>query len=309
MELGFMVEPQVGGTWQRLLELARWAEAQGLVAFARSDHYLDMDRSAHATDAMSTLAGLAVATSTLQIVPMVSPLTFHPPHRLAKIAATIDEMSSGRFALGVGTGWMETEHAAFGIELPELKERFSRLFETLSYLRAAFSGDSGFEGRHYHLDPIDVLPRPTSVPIVIGGSGMRRTPALAGRFADEYNMFSTDGDTLQRRLEAMREGASDAGRDPSTVRVSFACPTVIAATDEAFRELITERAGRAGVPVDDYAARLDERHYVYGTPQQAAAVMHRVAELGVDRLYLQRYCHLDEIDTDLTEQVLAAYRG
>jgi alkanesulfonate monooxygenase SsuD/methylene tetrahydromethanopterin reductase-like flavin-dependent oxidoreductase (luciferase family) len=309
MELGFMVEPQVGGTWARLLELTTWAEDQGFAAFARSDHYLDMDRSDHATDAMSTLAGLAIATERIQILPMVSPLTFHPPHRLVKIAATIDEMSSGRFALGVGTGWMESEHQSFGIELPEMRERFSRLFETLSYIRAAFSGDAGFDGRHYHLDAIDVLPRPHSVPIVIGGTGMLKTPSLAGRFADEYNMFAVDHETLERRLAVMRQAAAEAGRDPGSIAVSFACPMTVAADDGAYRALLTERAARSDITPDEYESRIDHRNFVHGTPQQAAEVMHRVSELGVDRLYLQRYCHLDEIDTDLTEAVLAAFRA
>ena len=215
MDLGLMVEPQVGGTYQRLLELARWSEAQGLTAFARSDHYLNGSESAHATDALTSLAGLARETERIELVSLVSPLTFRHPAVMAKSAATIDEMSGGRFALGIGTGWMEDEHEAFGIELYSLRERFSRLFETLSYVRAAFSGTEGYNGRHYDLaSGIDVLPRPLNVPIVIGGQGMQKTPALAGRFADEYNMFATDTETIETRLEVMRcgGGRSQAGR-------------------------------------------------------------------------------------------------
>lgn len=309
MELGFFVEPQVGGTWPRLFELAQWAERMGFDAFARSDHYLDMDRSDHATDAMSTLAGLAVTTTAIQILPMVSPLTFHHPSRLVKIAGTVDEMSAGRFALGVGTGWMESEHEAFGIELPDLRERFSMLYETLAYLRAAFSGSDGFEGRHYHLSPIDVLPRPRSVPIVIGGSGMKKTPAFAGRFADEYNMFAVDAETLEQRLEVMAGAADDADRDSGAIKVSFACPVYVAANEAGYRALIAERAAGAGITAEEYVDRLDRRNFVHGTPEGAAEIMHRVAEMGVHRLYLQRYCHLDVIDTDVFEAILAAYRA
>ncbi len=201
MELGLMVEPQFGGSYQRLLELARWSEEQGLDAFARSDHYLNGEESAHATDALTSFGGLASETERIELVSLVSPLTFRHPGVLAKTAATLDEMSGGRFALGIGTGWMEAEHDAFGIELYTLREGFSRLFETLSYVRAAFAGTEGFSGRHYDLAAgFEVLPRPVNVPIVVGGSGMKKTPTMAGRFADEYNMFATDTETIEKRI-------------------------------------------------------------------------------------------------------------
>lgn len=194
MEFGLMVEPQVGGSYSELRDLARWAEDQGIDAFARSDHFLNQDASAPSTDALTTYGGLAEATHSIQLVVLVTPLTFRHPAVIAKTAATLDEMSGGRFALGVGTGWMQSEHDAFGLDLPPLAERFDRLGETLAYVHAAFTSNEGFEGRYYHLDPIDVLPRPASVPIVVGGSGPKKTPTYAGQFADEYNLFVTDRD-------------------------------------------------------------------------------------------------------------------
>jgi len=152
------------------------------------------------------------------------------PAVIAKTATTLDEMSGGRFALGVGTGWMQGEHDMLGIGLPELGERFDRFYETLSYLSAAFDSNEGFSGDHYSLAPIDVLPRPGNVPIVIGGSGMKKTPTYAGRFANEYNMFVTDRETLERRLGVMRAAEADAGRSPGTVKVSLVGPAVVAAT-------------------------------------------------------------------------------
>ncbi len=153
MEFGLMVEPQVGGSYTRLRDLAQWAEGIGLDAFARSDHFLDQERSAPATDALTTYGGLAETTDTIQLVVLVTPLTFRHPAVIAKTATTLDEMSGGRFALGVGTGWMQSEHDVFGLDLPPLGERFDRLFETLSYLRAAFGSDQGFSGEYYQLDP------------------------------------------------------------------------------------------------------------------------------------------------------------
>ena len=185
MEFGLMVEPQVGGSYAELRDLARWAEGQGLDAFARSDHFLNQEEPAPSTDALTTYGGLAEATDSIRLVVLVTPLTFRHPAVIAKTAATLDEMSGGRFVLGVGTGWMQSEHDAFGLDLPPLAERFDRLGETLAYLRAAFTSNEGFGGQYYHLAPIDVLPRPTDLPIVVGGGGPKKTPTYAGRFADE----------------------------------------------------------------------------------------------------------------------------
>ncbi|HHC07538.1 MAG TPA: LLM class flavin-dependent oxidoreductase [Actinobacteria bacterium] len=310
MQLALMTEPQVGGSYDRLVELARWAEAEGLDAFARSDHYLDQDRSAPVTDALTSLAGLARETTRIQLVVLVTPLTFRHPGVIAKTAATIDEMSGGRFALGVGTGWMAREHEAFGIPLPPLDERFSRLYETLAYLRAAFRGKEGFTGRHYRLAPVDVLPRPTGrLPIIVGGSGMRKTPTFAGRFADEYNMFVTDRETLSRRLEVMREAAADAGRDPDEILVSFAGPAVVAEDPAAYRELLARRAARRNMTPAEYAELLVSRNIPHGAPDQAAATLAGLAAMGVGRYYIQEYRALDEIDTEALGVVVRALRG
>ncbi len=310
MELGLMVEPQVGGSYERLLELVRWAESQGLDAFARSDHYLDQDRSAPVTDALTSLGGLARETERIQLVVLVTPLTFRHPGVIAKTATTIDEMSGGRFALGVGTGWMEQEHEAFGIPLPDLRERFSRLYETLAYLRAAFWSTEGFTGRHYRLAPMEVLPRPTGpLPIIVGGSGMNKTPTFAGRFADEYNMFVTDADTLDRRLEVMRRAAVEAGRDPDAIKISFAGPAIVAETEAGYEALLARRAAARGVSVPEYVSLLEERNIPRGTPERAAASIGALAEIGVDRYYVQEYKSLDDIDTGALAGVFAALRG
>lgn len=293
-----MTEPQVGGSYQRLLELARWAEERGLDAFARADHYLDQEQSAPATEALTSLGGLARETSRIQLVVLVSPLTFRHPGVLAKTAATLDEMSGGRFALGVGTGWMESEHEAFGIELYDVRERFSRLFETLGYLRAAFSGTDGYTGRHYRLaSGIDVLPRPARLPIVIGGSGMVKTPTLAGRFADEYNMFATAAGTIERRIEAMREAARAADRDPDQITVSISSQVIMADTEAGYQELLAARGARRDMTADEYEALLTERNVPRGTPDGVRQVIAEYESLGMGRFYLQEYKDLDEIDT------------
>lgn len=309
MELGLMVEPQVGGSYTRLREIAVWAEEQGLDAFARSDHYLDQERSAPTTDALTTFGGLAEVTESIQLVVLVTPLTFRHPAVIAKTATTLDEMTGGRFALGVGTGWMQGEHDMLGIDLPELGERFDRFYETLSYLRAAFDTSDGFTGDHYNLAAIEVLPHPVNIPIVIGGSGMKKTPTYAGRFADEYNMFVTDRETLERRLDVMRAAEAAAGREPGTVKVSFAGPAVVAATDNEYASLLADRGSKRDMGATEYEAFLAERNVPRGAPDQAAAIIEDLEEMGVGRFYVQQYAHLNDVDTDELAPVFEALRG
>lgn len=308
MQYALMTEPQMGGTYDDLLALANWAEAAGLAAFARSDHYLNQSESAHATDALASLAGLARDTTRIGLTVLVTPLTFRHPAVIAKTAATIDEMSGGRLELGIGTGWMDTEHDAFGLELPELRERFSRLYETLAYVAAAFgrSGD-GFHGRHYRLAEIDVLPRPTGrLPIIVGGSGTRRTPEIAGRFGDEYNTFADDLHEIVPRLDTMRAAARDANRDPDEILVSVAVPMFFGADEGDYRDVLVGHAARRGREPAELERRLEARALPHGPPGALAEFVAACAAVGVGRIYLQEYSGLAEIDTDRLTRILAA---
>ncbi len=308
MQYALMTEPQMGGSYADLLSLATWAEAAGLDAFARSDHYLNQSESEPATDALASLAGLARDTRRIALTVLVTPITFRHPAVIAKTAATIDEMSGGRLELGIGTGWMETEHDAFGLELPELRDRFSRLYETLSYVAAAFGrSGNGFHGRHYHLGEIDVLPRPTGrLPIIVGGSGLQRTPAIAGRFGDEYNMFAGDDDGLVSRIAAMRTAASEAGRDPDEILVSVAVPMFFGGDDADYRDVLAAAAARRGMEPAELAGRLTARALPHGPPDALAAYVEACARNGVGRVYLQEYAPLPTIDTDRLARLLAA---
>jgi len=297
MQIGLMVEPQVGGTYSQLLDLALWAEAAGIDAFARSDHYLNMDTSAHATDALATLAGLAVATSTIRLTVLVTPLTFRHPGVIAKTAATIDEMSGGRFELGIGTGWMEGEHERFGIDLGLLGRRFDRLEEALQYLWAALGRSTGgFTGDHFVLADIDVLPSAASMPIIIGGGGMKRTPTLAGRYADEYNMFVTDEETLGKRLAMMRQAATDTGRNPDDVLVSMVVNTLLGDTASDVDDMLAARAAERDMTPAEYRTLLEARNVPHGTPEKVAEQFAALAAAGVGRIYLQEFDALDAID-------------
>lgn len=309
MEFGYFVEPQVGGSYADLVAIARWAEDQGLDVLARSDHYLAGSESVPATDAIASLAGVAVETSSIRLATLVSPITFRHPAVMAKSAATIDEISGGRFTLGVGTGWMESEHDAFGLELPPVRERFERLDEALQYLRAAFAGGGTVHGTHYQLDAPIVQPAASpGLHIVVGGSGAKKTPTLAGRYADEYNMFVTDHASLEARLEVFRAAASDAGRDPDSILISFAGPALVYETDSDHARALEERGARRDMTPGEYAAFLDERSVPHGTPDAAADAIDRMESWGVGRYYVQDFSPLGDIDLDHMASVFAALR-
>jgi F420-dependent oxidoreductase-like protein len=308
MEFGLMVEPQLGGSYEELLALARAAETAGFTSFARSDHYLDNDRSAATTDALTSLAGLARETETINLTVLVTPLTFRHPAVIAKTATTLDEMSGGRFELGIGTGWMEAEHRVFGIQLPELRTRFSLLFETLAYVHAVVGrSDGGYVGRHHRLEDVGILPRPmTKLPIIVGGSGKRRTPSLAARFADEYNMFACSADDLAARMAAMSTAARQLGRDPSEVKISIMTPAVLGEDDAEYRDVLGAAAAQRRIEPDELEARLEANRVLHGTYDQATELVEQYAGDGVSRIYIQYYTPLGGVDIEAATRHLAA---
>lgn len=310
MELGLFVEPQCGGSYDRLLELARWSEGIGLDAFARSDHYLNGDASEPTTDALVSFAGLARETSSIRLVSLVSPITFRHPAVMAKSATTIDEMSGGRFTLGVGTGWMESEHQAFGMDLPPLRERFDRFEESLAMIRAMFNGGGTVRGDHYHLDSDVVSPAASDgLRIVIGGSGMAKTPRLAGTYADEYNSFVNTKDVLDQRIEVMTAAASEAGRNSDDILLSFAGPAFVFDNDTSHRESLAERGAKRNMTADEYAAFLDDRSVPHGTPDRAQEAIDRMSSWGIGCYYVQEYRHLDEINLEQLGVLFSTLQG
>jgi alkanesulfonate monooxygenase SsuD/methylene tetrahydromethanopterin reductase-like flavin-dependent oxidoreductase (luciferase family) len=311
METGLMVEPQVGGTYAELLELAQWAEHHGFDSFARSDHYMNMATSASATDALTTFGGLARETERIKLTVLVTPLTFRHPAVLAKTAGTLHEMSGGRFELGVGTGWMEPEHETFGLELPQLGRRFDRFEEALGYLWAAFGrADGGYSGDYFTLGDVAVLPRVgDGAPIIIGGSGMKRTPTLAGTYADEYNMFVTTQETLDARVTVMREAAIAAGRSPEAIKVSMAVSPIVGDDESDYQDQLRSRAVARGLEPDAYAERLTEAGVPHGTSDEVVAKFAEIASWGVDRVYLQSFSALHEVDTERLGKTAAQLRS
>ena len=226
MRLRVFTEPQQGATYDDLLAVARRTEENGFDAFFRSDHYLAMggDGLPGPTDAWVTLGGLARETSRIRLGTLMSAATFRLPGPLAISVAQVDQMSGGRVELGLGSGWYEAEHTAYGIPFPSLRERFDRYEEQLEIVTGLWSTPVGrtydFAGRHHRLSDSPALPKPVQpggVPVIVGGRGKRRTPALAARYAAEFNVpFASVAENAEL-FDRVRQACADAGRDPASV--------------------------------------------------------------------------------------------
>lgn len=290
MRLRVLMEPNGGGTYDQFRAMAVATEEAGLDAFFRSDHLLGVDpaRAYQPTDSWATLAGLARDTHRIRLGTLVTAATFRAPAILAATVAVVDQMSGGRVDFGLGTGWLAEEHTAFGLDLPGLRERFDRLEEQFEVITGLWETPAGerftFAGKHFQLET-NALPRTAQTPrppVIVGGTGARRTPALAARFADEFNLAFPAG--LRERNENFDRVCQDAGRDPATVRKSVILP---AACGESERD-IKERESAI-------ESEMLRNEAVAGRPE---AVAERLAELrdeGVDTVYFHLY---DIDDTD-----------
>ena len=278
---------QVRGSYQEVLTAGRWAESSGLAALALPDHYLASasELEEPAWDSLTQLAGLARETSRIELVDLVSPVTFRHPAVYAKTAVTMADMSGNRFWLGLGTGWMEEEHRLFGLDFPDTPERFLMLEEALGYLDALKHG-IGFEGPHYRLESFGAKPA-FDVPIVIGGSGLSKTPALAGHFAREFNVFPNTAGDIADRIEQCLQTATLRGRSPSDIRLSFTCIPVAGMDEEGYRRNLAKQATELGREPDKLEGRLIHRGIPHGTRAQVADEIGRLADLGITRVYLQ----------------------
>ena len=287
MDLRIFTEPHQGASYDDILAVAQKTEECGYDAFFRSDHYLRMtpgDPLPGPTDAWITLAGLARETSRIRLGTLVSPATFRLPSALAISVAQVDAMSGGRIELGLGTGWFEAEHRAYGIPFPGVHERFDVFEEQLEIVTGLWSTPVGekfsFEGQHYTLSDSPALPKPLQdpVPLIVGGGGPRRTPALAARVATEFNTGFVPPDGVGQRFERVRAACRDAGRDPADLVYSVALEALVGRDDAEVRR----RADRVGVDPGERAA-----NGLVGTPEQVVDRIGAYAEAGATRVYLQ----------------------
>jgi F420-dependent oxidoreductase-like protein len=293
------VEPQQGATYADQLAVARAAESLGYSAFFRSDHYVAMsgDGLPGPTDSWVTLAGVARETTSIRLGTMVTSATFRHPGPLAISVAQVDEMSGGRVELGIGAGWFEAEHQAYAIPFPPLGERFDRLTEQLNIITGLWTTPVGekfnYAGSHYTVTDSPALPKPASSPhppIIIGGAGAKRTPALAAQFAAEFNVPFAPLEMAKTQIDRVRAALTDSERSADSLTFSAAF-VACAGRDDAE---IARRAAAIGREVDE----LRSNSAAVGTPEEIAAKLGGYAEAGVQRVYLQL---LDMSDLDHLE--------
>ncbi|MGW3568861.1 LLM class F420-dependent oxidoreductase [Streptomyces sp. NPDC000941] len=293
MDLRIFTEPQQGASYDTLLSVAKATEDLGFDAFFRSDHYMkmgDVDGLPGPTDAWITLAGIARETRRIRLGTLMTAATFRLPGVLAIQVAQVDQMSGGRVELGLGAGWYEEEHRAYGIPFPA--EKFARLEEQLAIVtglwRTPVGETFGYEGTHYQLADSPALPKPAQdrVPVLIGGHGKTRTPRLAAQYADEFNMPFASAEDSERQFGRVRAAAEAAGRKGDDLVYSNALVVCVGKDDAE----VARRADAIGRKVDEL-----KENGLAGSPAEVVDTIGQYAQAGSSRIYLQ-ILDLDDLD-------------
>lgn len=302
MELTLMIEGQEGVSWPEWVALAEACEEHGVPALFRSDHYLNLSGQhpeRGSLDAWATINGLAAITTKLRLGTMVSPATFRHPSELAKLVTTADHISGGRIDLGLGAGWHEREHAAYGFRFPDTKTRIDILEEQLQIVLGNWSGEPfSFEGQHYRVSELDAEPKPIQKPhppLIMGGDAGPRAARLAARYADEYNTAFPTLDEIRERKQRIDEACERAGREPIPFSVMT---TVILGADPAdLRDRVTRIAEQIGMDPDQLHDDPPES-WLVGTAEQVAERLRALTAAGASRVMCQ---HLVAGDTAFVE--------
>ncbi len=302
MDVCLMIEGQEGVTWDQWVGLARACEENGFEGLFRSDHYLSFYRPTErgALDAWGTITALGAVTERIRLGSMVSPVTFRHPAMLAKSVVTADHASGGRVELGMGAGWFEREHQAFGFAFPATGDRMDILAEQVEIVHRLWGADGDevtFEGKHYRLDACPALPKPFQVPhppLIVGGGAGPRSAALAARWADEYNVVYVDPTGAKERVDNVSAACEAIGRDPGEVRRSLLSMTLVGTDEKELRQRTAalmawqNEDGDVGAFLDDLRAK-----HIAGRVDQ---VLERLAEYGaagIQRMFVHHLVHED----------------
>lgn len=309
-----MVEGQNGLNWERWIHIYQLAERLRFKSLFRSDHYFIGTQQ----DSLDTYVSLAVAareTSTIRLGPLVSPVTFRPPVELARMAAAIDLLSGGRFVLGMGAGWHEPEHVAYGIPFPERGERSARLGEAIQVVRALWSeGPATFEGKYYRLAGADMRPKPGKGRpwLLIGGSGPQRTLRYAARYADEWNCVNVPLSAYEERVAVLARHCATESRDPKSIKRSMMTFGIVGPNERALAraaELAAKHVGRGQYDAKGILAVAEERGMLHGTTDQVVEQLGRLAELGCNEVQFQHMdFENDELPQYLAEEIVPRVR-
>ncbi len=309
MQLGVMIEGQEGLTWERWRGIMRRTEDLGFDSLWRSDHFFSL-MGRPERDALETFTSLtltAAETSRLRFGPLVAPMTFRHPSLLARMAAAIDQLSGGRFVLGVGAGWNVPEHQAFGLPFPRLRQRMDMLEEGIRLIRALEQpGKSTISGRYFSLDAAEMHPKPVQqpLPLLIGGSGERRTLRLVAEHAQEWNMPRASAALLTEKSAVLEQHCERAGRDPTSIRRSVMAAFVIGASERELSARLTRiRAVLPALPAEadgTLLATLRERGWLVGRPAEVIDQLGDLARAGAAGVMLQ---HHDQTDLEVLDLI------
>ena len=299
MEICLYVEGEEGVAWEQWLALARACEEAGLAGLFVSDHYASVEgRSERGSlDVWAVLAGLAAHTRRIRLGTLVSPVTYRHPSILAKTAATVDHISRGRVELGLGAGWYEREHLAYGFAFPGLREREGRLAEALQIVHEQWTEDMvSFHGEHWSLERCAALFKPLQQPhppIIVGGGGGPGSVEPAARWADEYNVAGEPPGRYRHLRQQLDQACARHGRDPRTVRLSYMNATLLGASEAD----LERRARRVAEARGERRELLGEirASWAAGTPEQVVAHLEELWSAGVQRVYLHHVLH-DDLD-------------
>jgi F420-dependent oxidoreductase-like protein len=297
-----MIEGQEDVTWEQWVALARACEDHALEGLFRSDHYVSVTgrEERGSLDAWTTLAALGTVTERIRLGTLVSPVTFRHPSVLAKAVVTADHVSGGRVELGMGAGWHDVEHEAFGFEFPAPDVRMSMLEEQAEIVHGLWSEQVfAFDGRHYRLDDVRALPKPVQdphPPLIVGGHAGARSARIAARWADEYNVYSTTPDQCRAMRARVAEAWEREGRDPATLRFSLMTGVIVGRDrDEVLDRAaaVIKRSNEDAEP-EDWLRGNDA--LVGGTVDEVVELLRELEAAGVDRVMLQHLVH-EDLDT------------
>jgi F420-dependent oxidoreductase-like protein len=300
MDLCLMIEGQNGVTWPQWVALAKACEAHGIPALFRSDHHLNLDghEELGSLDAWGTITALAAVTETLRLGTLVSPVTFRHPSALAKLATAADHVSGGRIDVGLGAGWHDREHAAYGFPYPPLRERMEHLEEQLEILHGHWSdGPFSFTGRHYRLEDLEAQPKPVQrphPPVLMGGEAGPKASRLAARWADEYNTVDVTADVVRERRANIVAACAAAGREP--IPFSLMTGLLVGADRGDLAARARRLAEWAGTDPDPGRLRAEEPGWIVGTVDEAAEQLAELRDAGTHRVMLQHLRH-DDLET------------
>ena len=315
MRIGLMVEGQNGLTWERWRHILALAERLGFPSLFRSDHYFTGPTQQDSLDAFLSFVLAASETAELRFGPMVTPVTFRRPVDVGRMAAQLDALSGGRFVMGLGAGWNQAEHDAYGLPFPPTRERFERLEDAIHLLRALWApGAATYDGAYYSLNGADCLPKPPAgrPPILIGGGGEKRTLPLAARHADEWNGVTMTVEVYKQKRDVLARACEAIGRDPNEIEHSMMLFHAVGPPElrEAGGRFLQQLFGRPGEPLEDFLNGFRERGALIGGADEIVDTIGRLAEAGLAEIQFQHFLfERDDVPHFLAQEVAPQVAG